>query len=234
MLGPTGVGALDGRRELLEEMAPVTTGGSMESRSYAPPPLRFEAGNQVVAQAIGMGSAASYLAELGMPAVAKHEATLTRGLLVAVASVPHVARCRESLRCRAVRLGGVRTRHPLLRPAREGAAMTLTTANPSTPPTAADVEEALRDVIDPELGINILDLGLVCGLTHDQNNHAVIDTTLTSAACPLTDVNEDQAAASLDGLVDGFGIDWVWMPPWGPEKITPDGREQTRALGFNI
>ena len=104
----------------------------------------------------------------------------------------------------------------------------------ATPPTAADVEEALRDVIDPELGINIVDLGLVYGLVLDQDNHAVIDMTLTSAACPLTDVIEDQTATSLDGLVDSFRINWVWMPPWGPEKITPDGREQMRALGFNI
>lgn len=103
-----------------------------------------------------------------------------------------------------------------------------------TPPTAADVEEALRDVIDPELGINVVDLGLVYGLTVDQHNHAVIDMTLTSAACPLTDVIEDQSAQALDGLVDGFRINWVWMPPWGPEKITADGREQMRALGFNI
>ncbi len=102
------------------------------------------------------------------------------------------------------------------------------------PPSVADIEEAMRDVIDPELGINVVDLGLVYGLTVDQNNHAVIDMTLTSAACPLTDVIEDQTATSLDGLVDGFRINWVWMPPWGPEKITPDGRDQMRALGFNI
>ncbi|UFU08387.1 metal-sulfur cluster assembly factor [Ruania halotolerans] len=101
-------------------------------------------------------------------------------------------------------------------------------------PTAADVEEALRDVIDPELGINVVDLGLIYGVTLDQNNHAVIDMTLTSAACPLTDVIEDQAAQALEGLVAGQRINWVWMPPWGPEKITDDGREQLRALGFNV
>jgi metal-sulfur cluster biosynthetic enzyme len=58
--------------------------------------------------------------------------------------------------------------------------------------------------------------------------------TLTSAACPLTDVIEDQVAQSLEGLVEGHRINWVWMPPWGPDKITDDGREQLRALGFNI
>ncbi len=105
--------------------------------------------------------------------------------------------------------------------------------NPS-PTTAADVEEAMRDVIDPELGINVVDLGLVYGVTVDQHNNAVIDMTLTSAACPLTDVIEDQSAQALDGLVNDMRINWVWMPPWGPEKITPDGREQLRALGFNV
>ena len=96
MLGPTGVGALYGRRELLEAMPPVTTGGSMvevvtmESTTYAPPPQRFEAGTQMVSQAVGMGAAASYLRELGMDAVAAHEAHLAGLLLDAVASVPGV------------------------------------------------------------------------------------------------------------------------------------------------
>ena len=59
--------------------------------------------------------------------------------------------------------------------------------------------------------------------------------TLTSAACPLTDVIEDQARAALVGeLVDDIKINWVWMPPWGPDKITEDGREQLRALGFRV
>jgi len=108
------------------------------------------------------------------------------------------------------------------------------TSPETSPVTVADVEEAMRDVIDPELGINVVDLGLVYGVVIDQTNTAVIDMTLTSAACPLTDVIEDQSAQALDGIVDGFRINWVWMPPWGPEKITPDGREQMRALGFNI
>lgn len=102
------------------------------------------------------------------------------------------------------------------------------------PPNAADVEEALRDVVDPELGINIVDLGLVYGVSLDQNQFATIDMTLTSAACPLTDVIEDQVAYALDGLTQGFRINWVWMPPWGPEKISDDGRDQLRAIGFNI
>jgi metal-sulfur cluster biosynthetic enzyme len=112
--------------------------------------------------------------------------------------------------------------------------MTDTVASSSTPPNVADLEEALRDVVDPELGINVVDLGLIYGLTIDQNSHVVIDMTLTSAACPLTDVIEDQTAQALEGLVSGHRINWVWMPPWGPDKITDDGREQLRALGFNV
>jgi metal-sulfur cluster biosynthetic enzyme len=97
-----------------------------------------------------------------------------------------------------------------------------------------DVLEALRDVVDPELGINVVDLGLVYGVDVDADKAATIDMTLTSAACPLTDVIEDQAREALEGLVTDFRINWVWMPPWGPENITDDGREQLRALGFNI
>ncbi|PPK66717.1 metal-sulfur cluster assembly factor [Actinokineospora auranticolor] len=102
--------------------------------------------------------------------------------------------------------------------------------------TLDDLEEAMRDVVDPELGINVVDLGLVYDIRVEDDNTATIDMTLTSAACPLTDVIEDQTRAALTGggLVDDFRINWVWMPPWGPEKITEDGREQLRALGFTV
>ena len=108
-------------------------------------------------------------------------------------------------------------------------------AQPGTEPAKVeDVNEALKDVVDPELGINVVDLGLIYGITVDDTSTAIIDMTLTSAACPLTDVIEDQTRMALDGLVDDFRINWVWMPPWGPEKITDDGRDQLRALGFNV
>jgi metal-sulfur cluster biosynthetic enzyme len=103
-------------------------------------------------------------------------------------------------------------------------------------PTLFDaVEEALKDVMDPELGVNIVDLGLIYDLSWDDENDAlIISMTLTSAGCPLTDVLEEQTAQSLDGIVDQFRINWVWMPPWGPEKITDDGRDMMRALGFSM
>jgi metal-sulfur cluster biosynthetic enzyme len=102
---------------------------------------------------------------------------------------------------------------------------------------ADDVREALKDVVDPELGINVVDLGLIYDVAverGEEQSTAVIDMTLTSAACPLTDVIEDQTRTALHGVVDDFKINWVWMPPWGPEKITDDGREMLRALGFNV
>ncbi len=106
-------------------------------------------------------------------------------------------------------------------------------------PTVADIEEAMKDVVDPELGINVVDLGLVYGAHVDDDNVVTLDMTLTSAACPLTDVIEDQTRQALTtgpggGLVKDFRINWVWLPPWGPDKITDDGREQLRALGFNV
>jgi metal-sulfur cluster biosynthetic enzyme len=116
---------------------------------------------------------------------------------------------------------------------------TPTTASATTEASTAvadvsDIEEAMRDVIDPELGINVVDLGLVYGVHIEPDGEVVIDMTLTSAACPLTDVIEDQTASALDGVANGQRINWVWMPPWGPEKITEDGRQQLRALGFNV
>ncbi|MFZ2501173.1 MAG: metal-sulfur cluster assembly factor [Nocardioides sp.] len=97
-----------------------------------------------------------------------------------------------------------------------------------------EVIEALKDVVDPELGINVVDLGLVYGVHIDADKNAIVDMTLTSAACPLTDVIEDQTNTALEGMVNGVAINWVWMPPWGPDKITEDGRDQLRALGFNV
>ena len=111
----------------------------------------------------------------------------------------------------------------------------------TTVPSRDEIDEAMRDVVDPELGINVVDLGLVYDVTVDEAATGVVitlDMTLTSAACPLTDVIEDQAFSALTGgpkpLAAEAKINWVWMPPWGPDKITDDGREQLRALGFNV
>ncbi|WP_454300619.1 SufS family cysteine desulfurase [Salana multivorans] len=96
MLAPHGVGALYGRRELLEALPPVQTGGSMvevvtmTETTFLPPPQKFEAGTQPVAEAIGFGAAAQYLGDLGMAGVAAHEHELTERLLAGIVQLPHV------------------------------------------------------------------------------------------------------------------------------------------------
>ena len=100
---------------------------------------------------------------------------------------------------------------------------------------AAAVREALLDVIDPDLGVNIVDLGFVRHV-EVQDGTAVITMTLTSAACPLTSIMEDQIRAELARLrdVSGFRVNWEWLPPWRPADITGSGRDQLRAIGFSV
>lgn len=109
-----------------------------------------------------------------------------------------------------------------------------TTEKPAGCPSEQEIEDALANVIDPELGVNIVDLGLLYGTRWDDDGSLIMDMTLTTAACPLQDVIEEQVAQNLEPVVDEWHVNWVWMPPWGPDKITEDGREQMRALGFNI
>ena len=96
MLGPSGIGVLWGRRELLEAMPPFVTGGSMievvrmEGSTFLPPPERFEAGVPAAAQAVGLAAACDYLDALGMPAVAAHEEALTARALDALSGIPGV------------------------------------------------------------------------------------------------------------------------------------------------
>ncbi|MFW0894232.1 metal-sulfur cluster assembly factor [Gardnerella sp. Marseille-Q9181] len=100
--------------------------------------------------------------------------------------------------------------------------------------TEEDIQDALHDVVDPELGIDVVDLGLVYGIEIDELGRAIITMTLTTPACPLTDLIEDECASALVGLVDEFRIDWTWKPRWSIENITEDGRAQLEALGYNL
>lgn len=97
--------------------------------------------------------------------------------------------------------------------------------------------ERLQEVIDPELGVNIWDLGLVYDLgvgTSEQGNHLEIKMTLTTAACPLSDIIEEEIGKALDGAFASYRVHWVWMPPWDPSRVSDDGREMLRALGFQL
>lgn len=105
---------------------------------------------------------------------------------------------------------------------------------PAGRPSQEEIEDALSNVIDPELGVNIVDLGLLYGMRWNDEGALLLDMTLTTAACPLQDVIEEQIQQNLETMIDEWHVNWVWMPPWGPERITEDGRDQMRALGFNI
>jgi cysteine desulfurase/selenocysteine lyase len=96
MLGPTGIGVLFGRRELLNALPPFLTGGSMietvtmESTTFAPAPQRFEAGTPMTSQVVGLGAAARYLQDIGMPAVEQHERDLVAAALAGLSSIDGV------------------------------------------------------------------------------------------------------------------------------------------------
>ncbi len=97
-----------------------------------------------------------------------------------------------------------------------------------------EVEDALKDVVDPELMINVVDLGLIYGLTLSDDDDLTIDMTLTSPTCPLTDRLEMDIETVMEGLVKSVTINWVWLPQWSVDNITEDGREQLRAVGYNV
>lgn len=93
-----------------------------------------------------------------------------------------------------------------------------------------DVLRALRDVIDPDLGVNIVDLGFVRGIA-DEGEVTVITITLTSPACPLAAQIEEQIRGRLGGDVR---VEWEWAPAWRPSAISEAGRWELSAIGFSF
>lgn len=98
------------------------------------------------------------------------------------------------------------------------------------------VREALSEVIDPDLGINVVDMGFVYGIEIDIDGAATLRMTLTSPACPLTKIMEDQIETALvaSGLVRSVTVHWVFSPVWSPALISDDGRDQLRSIGFSL
>ena len=89
-----------------------------------------------------------------------------------------------------------------------------------------EIRDAMMQVEDPELGINVVDLGLLYGVSQDDAGNVTLEMTLTSMGCPLTEkIIEDSRAAlmPLDG-VETVEVNWVWDPPWGPDQMTDEGR----------
>jgi metal-sulfur cluster biosynthetic enzyme len=99
-----------------------------------------------------------------------------------------------------------------------------------------EILEALKVVRDPEIPVNVVDLGLVYKLDVDDEGHVDIDMTLTSMGCPVQDLiqsDAELAVMKVDG-VSRVSVDFVWSPPWSPQKMTDDGKKQMRMFGFNI
>ena len=109
-----------------------------------------------------------------------------------------------------------------------------TAAPTSNLPSEDDIVEAMKDVVDPELMVNVVDLGLLYGVQIDDEGNVTLDMTLTSPTCPLTDKIEYDTKYVLDNLANSVTVNWVWLPAWSLECITPDGREQLRYIGYNL
>ena len=93
--------------------------------------------------------------------------------------------------------------------------------------TIEEVELALKDVYDPEIPVNIVDLGLIYGINIDDEGHVRVDMTLTAAGCgmgPFIAQQAEWAIAEVDGVKD-VDVEITFEPAWTPEKITEDGRK---------
>lgn len=123
----------------------------------------------------------------------------------------------------------------------------IPTTTPADPASAAaptpgnddmrsQVLEALKVVRDPEIPVNVVDLGLVYDVQIDDKGQVAIEMTLTSMGCPVQDLiqtDAELAVMTVDG-VNAVNVEFVWSPPWSPQKMTDDGKKQMRMFGFNI
>ncbi|WP_184127712.1 metal-sulfur cluster assembly factor [Deinococcus humi] len=103
-------------------------------------------------------------------------------------------------------------------------------------PSEEQVREALKIVKDPEIPVNVVDLGLIYGVDVQEGGLVDITMTLTSVGCPVQDLiraDAEMAVGRLDGVTD-VNVEFVWTPPWGPDKMTEDGKRQMRMFGFNV
>lgn len=103
-------------------------------------------------------------------------------------------------------------------------------------PSKEAVLEALKVVRDPEIPVNVVDLGLVYKVDIQEGGKVDIEMTLTSMGCPVQDMiqaDAELACMKVDG-VKQVKVDFVWSPPWSPQKMTDDGKKQMRMFGFNV
>ena len=100
----------------------------------------------------------------------------------------------------------------------------------------AKILEALKVVRDPEIPVNVVDLGLIYNVDIDDAGEVAIEMTLTSMGCPVQDMiqaDAELAAMKVEG-VKKVTVEFVWSPPWSPQKMSEDGKKQMRMFGFNL
>lgn len=103
-------------------------------------------------------------------------------------------------------------------------------------PSTQDLMNGLRAVVDPEIGYNIVDLGLVYEVTKPERGFAHVLMTLTSMGCPLTEVIHQQCSVILGAMpgVDRVDVEFTFTPPWSTDMIADYVREELRAMGMNV
>ncbi len=103
-------------------------------------------------------------------------------------------------------------------------------------PPVEVIREAMKAVIDPEIGYNVVDLGLLYEVDKDDDGHVNITMTLTTMGCPLTELIEQQVTmivATLPG-VEHVDVEFTFQPPWSPEMMSDDVRLELQAMGMNV
>ncbi|CAN5772799.1 MAG: metal-sulfur cluster assembly factor [Actinomycetota bacterium] len=102
-------------------------------------------------------------------------------------------------------------------------------------PAEDEIRIALKAVMDPEIGINIVDLGLVYGIDK-ADSKVTVTMTLTSMGCPLTELIHQQCSLVLARLpgVDDVDVDFTFSPPWSTDMISDEASDELRAMGFNV
>jgi metal-sulfur cluster biosynthetic enzyme len=103
-------------------------------------------------------------------------------------------------------------------------------------PSTDDLMNGLRAVIDPEIGYNIVDLGLVYEVTKPEPGYAHVLMTLTSMGCPLTEIIHQQCSVILGAMpgVERVEVEFTFSPPWSTDMIADYVREELRAMGMNV
>ncbi|MBW3576592.1 MAG: metal-sulfur cluster assembly factor [Actinobacteria bacterium] len=103
-------------------------------------------------------------------------------------------------------------------------------------PSVEVMREAMKAVMDPEIGYNVVDLGLLYEITKASDGRVHVTMTLTSMGCPLTELIDQQVSVVLGSLpgVEDVTVDFTFTPPWSPEMISDEVRLELQAMGMNV